>query len=1031
MGLSPVHSQVTNFSQDIAQAIDDGLGWLDRADAFQNPSPAGEAAGLVALALLEKRESADLFARPSGYENALPEDQQRLDRVMAFIIQRAQTANRSFKAYRDGGDMMALSLYLRTGGPDQPGAVRALSMIFDRSISSQNPTGYWDYTGGNVNDSSTTQLVMAGLAAVRGVLNDPAFADAERMRQLDLATSNTMRAYQTHINGDGGHGYHAGNGSSYQQTASGLWGQIIGGADLNDASVQRYLSWIHQRYNYQTIEAARASWRQAYYYYLWSSAKAFTFIEDSGVAPAPGNLGIEQMGMAAAGGPRLPHRDPALDPRVPRFGAGVAGYYADPHEPARWYYDYAYTLLSQQEADGQFNGGGHGVWNQYSGQAYPLLVLERSVGGGCVDSDQDGICDGDDNCPGVANPNQNDRDGDGIGDDCDLCPDVGHPGGGDLDRDGIGDGCDNCHDVPNPDQTDQDLDGRGDLCDPCPNQQGDESDQDGDGIGAVCDNCASVANPDQIDRDEDGRGDACDPCPLDAEADNRDPDGDGLGIGCDNCVAEPNPGQEDRDGDGFGDVCDNCLEAHNPEQRDVDGDGIGDLCDDCTGDPGPEICDGFDNDCNGLIDDALWEQACDTGLLGVCAQGEERCEAGFLDCLPRAEPQAEVCDGLDNDCDGAVDEEIEGLNEPCATGLPGICAQGIQICFDGRLDCGAGEQAVEERCNGLDDNCDGHVDEEVRNACGLCGPLGADICNGIDDDCDGEIDEDPDCPEGQSCLFGECHEPCQINECPGGFSCVEGLCVDPCLILECEPGERCEAGYCTDPCAELDCQAEEICFEGRCLEESCLFLGCPEGQRCFEQACMSDPCAGIDCGVDSFCREGLCVRSCATLSCPFGEICSDGECQPSDCALLQCPDGEVCHQGGCFEDYCLGVECLEEGQICIDGFCEGDPCIHIDCPPNERCQLSEEGSAQCVMDWVEPGEESIEETDGGSSEGQDGGGSSLPSVDFPDLGVDGGEGSEPAEISCNCRLGAEGQPLFWGLLLLLILIRRRDRSPES
>ena len=56
-----------------------------------------------------------------------------------------------------------------------------------------------------------------------------------------------------------GHGYRAGYESSYQQTASGLWGQIIGGADLNDPSVQGFLHWLVNRYNYTTTGAANAA----------------------------------------------------------------------------------------------------------------------------------------------------------------------------------------------------------------------------------------------------------------------------------------------------------------------------------------------------------------------------------------------------------------------------------------------------------------------------------------------------------------------------------------------------------------------------------------------------------------------------------------------------------------------------------------------------------------------------------------------------------------------------------------------------
>lgn len=103
-----------------------------------------------------------------------------------------------------------------------------------------------------------------------------------------------------------------------------------------------------------------------------------------------------------------------------------------------------------------------------------------------VDSDEDELLDDEDNCPDVANPDQEDADEDGVGDFCDSCP---------FDA--------------NADQMDTDDDGLGDPCDPCPDDPT-NSDVDGDGACDGEDNCVEVANAGQEDRDGDGAGDACD-----------------------------------------------------------------------------------------------------------------------------------------------------------------------------------------------------------------------------------------------------------------------------------------------------------------------------------------------------------------------------------------------------------------------------------------------------------------------------------------------------------------------------------------
>lgn len=169
-----------------------------------------------------------------------------------------------------------------------------------------------------------------------------------------------------------------------------------------------------------------------------------------------------------------------------------------------------------------------------------------------TDTDEDGLRDDCDNCPGVPNPLQDDGDHDCVGDVCDNCPEASNYDQVDGDEDGAGDACDNCADLVNEGQEDSDT----------------------DGVGDACDNCQDDANPEQADSDGDGIGDDCDNCPEDANASQADEDDDGIGDACDDAT-DP----ADEDGDGVPDEDDNCPTVRNPLQGDADRDGRGDLCD--------------------------------------------------------------------------------------------------------------------------------------------------------------------------------------------------------------------------------------------------------------------------------------------------------------------------------------------------------------------------------------------------------------------------------------------------------------------
>ena len=220
---------------------------------------------------------------------------------------------------------------------------------------------------------------------------------------------------------------------------------------------------------------------------------------------------------------------------------------------------------------------------------------------------------------------------------------------------------------------------------------------------------------------------------------------------------------------------------------------------------GIEICDGLDNDCNGIVDDGFDFQtdvnncggcnrqcafpfATASCVAGVCTQGA--CLPDFYDrdpTMPGCETECimtnggvEICDGLDNDCDGVVDDNLQPATITCLT--QGVCAGVLPTCHGQNGWCCVYPSTYETLedtalgCDTLDNDCDGQTDEAfndrqvVHLGSGPCAGTGiwvcdnsqpgdhrcmgstrlagVEVCNGIDDDCDGLVDELDSRPTG-------------------------------------------------------------------------------------------------------------------------------------------------------------------------------------------------------------------------------------------------------------------------------------------
>ena len=610
------------------------------------------------------------------------------------------------------------------------------------------------------------------------------------------------------------------------------------------------------------------------------------------------------------------------------------------------------------------------------------------------DNNCDGVIDGQDvaACP----PGCVDGDGDGYpplscgGSDCDDASPATHPGTPEIACDSIDNDCN----VLTQDAPDADRDGYASAA--CAS-------------GADCDDGNPLINPaagercnDGIDNNCDGLVDGADPlCP--GSCPNPDADHDGYmsvacgGSDCDDTNPNRHPGAGENCNDGIDNDCNGLIDGADlgscpPGCVDFDRDGYpsatcgGTDCNDSRFDVHPgagESCnDGVDNDCNGLVDGADIA-SCPAGCVDADGDGYESAACGGTDCNDAnfsINPAAgEQCvNGVDDNCDGRVDT----ADPLCPNGCVDLDHDGYESAACGGSDCDDSNPrvhpgAVEICGNGIDDNCNGLVDD-VDPACPVgcvdadgdgyrsttCGgqdcndsnrdvfPGAGERCNdGIDNDCNGLIDaEDPQCAAGcadadgdgykdQSCGGADCNDqnagirPGAAENCSDGIDNDCDLLIDGADVIDCPPG--CIAndddgdGYPDAVCGGSDCNDGSAAVNPGMLEIACNGID----DDC--SAVTPDDPDAIDGDQDGY-TQG-CGHDCNDAN-PLvhpgiAERCDDGV--DNDCNglidaadTLGCPAGCADADGDGYPDIgCGGSDCDDSdftanpgaGENCVDG----------------------------------------------------------------------------------------------------------------
>ncbi len=375
----------------------------------------------------------------------------------------------------------------------------------------------------------------------------------------------------------------------------------------------------------------------------------------------------------------------------------------------------------------------------------------------------------------------------------------------------------------------------------------------------------------------------------------------------------------------------------------------------CSADaPQVEICNAQDDNCDNAIDNiTVPEQCFVSNEFGTCA-GILTCIAGLgTGKCDAATPEAELCDGIDQNCDGIKDDGFEDTDGDLQANCvdedddnDGIVDEQDNCPFDANPNQEDNEgDLIGDVCDPDDDN-DLHPDVndcEPKNPAIF--PSGSEICDGEDNDCDNLVDEDL-CDDGNPCTDDKCNtdgsctntpnnKVCddgtvctQVDVCQGGtckgnnpMNCDDG---NPCTDDPCDPTVGCLHNNNNAPCDDGNkCTESDSCANGSCQPGN--QVSCDDGNPCTQSPGCS-PLTG--CAASQPITGPACTNSGGHPDCQGG-FCQAGVCVAQNGIFCKVTNDPACGNGSCSNGSCIamgGGVCSDDDACTLNDFCAGGSC---------------------------------------------------------------------------------------------------------